>query len=78
MTNYIPRTTRQYIEGELWVEDAVDFLIEMGVFSFSEVAEAREVAKKLLYFNKDEGGELMEVDARVFMREWIRELLEEV
>ncbi|MNR11482.1 hypothetical protein D3C85_1277840 [compost metagenome] len=77
MTGFIPRSTRQHIEGEMWTEDAVDFLLELGVFSFSEVVQAREVAKKLLYFNKDEGGELMEVDARVFMKSWIRELLEE-
>ena len=77
MKDYIPRTTRQHIEGEMWVDSAAHYLLEMGVFSFSEVVQAREVAKKLLYFNKDEGGELMEVDARVFMREWIRELLED-
>lgn len=77
MTNYIPRSTRQNIEGEMWIEDAVDYLLEMGVFSFSEIVQAREVTKKLLYFNKDEGGELMEASAREYVRWYVREIIEE-
>ena len=76
MTAYIPRTTRQHIEREVWIEDAVDFLLELGVFTANEEPQAREVAKKLLYFNKDEGGELMEVNAREYVRCYVREVLE--
>lgn len=74
---FTPRSTRQHIEGEMWVEDAVDWLLETGIYSYDQTMKAREIAKRALYFNKDEGGELMEVDARVFMKSWIRELLEE-
>lgn len=77
MTEYIPRSTRQYIEGAIWIDHVVDYLWEVGLYTEDEEALAISIAKKLLYFNKDEGGELMEVDAREYVRYYIREVLEE-
>lgn len=72
---FVPRQTRQYLENSAWKDDIVDELFDMGIFD--NLDAANKIAEKLLYLNKDEGSELMEINAGKFLRSYIREILEE-
>lgn len=75
--SYIPRHVRQKIERDAWVDDAADYLVEIGVYKADKFQYASDRAKAFMHWNIDEGGELMEIDAKEFLREFIREVLEE-
>ena len=75
---YVPRHIRQHIEQTAWADDAADTLIEMGIYKAEEFHHVCNVVARLMSVsNIDEGGELMEIDAAKFMREYIREVIEE-
>lgn len=72
---FVPRGTRQYLENSAWKDDIVDELFDMGILD--NLDSANKIAEKLLYLNKDESGDLMEINASRFLRSYIREILEE-
>lgn len=72
---FVSRETRQYLENSAWKDDLVDELFDMGILDNLDAAD--KIAEKLLYLNKDEGGDLMEISAGKFLRGYIREILEE-
>lgn len=75
---YVPRHIRQHIEQTAWIDDAVDALIEMGIYKPEEFHHVYNIVARLMRVsNVDEGGEIMEIDAAKFVREYIRELIEE-
>jgi len=82
-SSYVPRHIRQHIKQTAWIDDAADALIEMGVYcphntkpeDFHHVCNV--VARLMRASNIDEGGELAEIDAAKFIREYIREMIEE-
>lgn len=74
---YIPRETRQYIEQSGFIDDAADHLIELGVYEPKEFHDVYKIVKRWMKAsNLDEGNELMEADAEVFMKQVLREGLE--
>lgn len=74
---YVSRQTRQYIEHSAFIDDCVDYLIELGVYSPHEFNYVCSVVKRLVGSrNVDEGNELMEIDAEIFMKQMLREGLE--
>ena len=73
--NYVPRHIRQKIERDAWVDDAADYLIEIGIYNPDEFNYACERVKAFMHWNIDEGGELIEIDAKEFLREFIRQVL---
>ena len=76
---YVPRHIRQHIEQTAWMDDAADALVEMGIYKPEEFHRVCNVVARLMSVgNIDEGGELMEIDAAKFMREYIREIITEV
>ena len=75
---YVPRQIRQHIEQTAWIDDAADALIEMGIYNEEDFHHVCNIVARLMRVsNMDEGNELMEIDAAKFMREYIREALEE-
>lgn len=75
---YVSRETRQYIEQSAFVDDAADYLIEFGVYQPKEFHDVCKIVKRWMKAsNLDEGNELMEADAEVFVRQIIREMLDE-
>ena len=75
--NYVPRHIRQKIERDAWIDDAADYLIEIGIYNPDEFNYACERVKALMHWNIDEGGDLIEIDAREFLKGVMREVLEE-
>lgn len=73
MSEFISRHERQKSEGIKWIEDLSDAMYSIDVY----IAEGNmEVfGDKLLSLNKDEGGELMEPDAKKFLLSYITEVL---
>jgi len=76
---YVPRHIRQHIEQRAWADDATDALIQMGIYEPQEFQYLCDVVVERLMraSNMDEGNELMEIDAAKFMREYIRDMIEE-
>lgn len=75
---YVSRETRQYIEQSAFIDDCVDYLIQLGVYEPKEFNSACKVIKRLMKAsNLDEGNELMEIDAEVFVKQMLREGLED-
>ena len=52
------RADRQAREGKVWVEEAVTYMLAIGLYAQEEIAEAVDLAENLLYHYKDEGGEI--------------------
>lgn len=75
--NYVPQELVQYITRSAWVDDAADYLIEIGLYNCDEFNYACERVKAFMHWNIDESGELIEIDAREFLRGVLREVLEE-
>jgi hypothetical protein len=75
--NRVPREVTRHITRSAWVDDAADYLIEIGVYKAEEFRYACDRAKAFMHWNVDEGGELVEIDAKEFLREFIREVVEE-
>ena len=76
-SKYVPRELAQYITRSAWVDDAADYLIEIGIYNPDEFNYACERVKAFMHWNIDEGGELIEIDAREFLKGVLREVLEE-
>lgn len=75
---YVPRHIRQHIEQTAWTDDAADALIKMDIYKPEDFHHVCKVVARLMRVsNMDEGNELMEIDAAKFMREYIREIIEE-
>jgi hypothetical protein len=69
----VNRHDRQLQEGVQWCEDLSEAAYCIGIY-VSE-ANMEEFAKQMLYQNRDEGGELMEPDAKKFLLDYITEVL---
>ena len=67
------RHDRQLQEGIQWCEDLSEAVHRIGIY----VSEANmdKFAKQMLYQNRDEGGELMEPNAKKFLLDYITEVL---
>lgn len=75
---YVSRETRQYIEQSAFVDDAADYLIELGVYEPKEFHDVCKIVKRWMKAsNLDEGNELMETDAEVFVKQLVRDSLED-
>ena len=58
MSEFEPRSVRQTAERMHWINDAVSYLINMGIFTQEERSEAENMAETLLEASIDEGGEI--------------------
>ena len=67
------RHERQLHEGIQWCNGLSEAAYCIGMY-VSE-ANMEEFAKRMLYQNRDEGGELMEPDAKKFLLSYITEVL---
>lgn len=67
------RHDRQLQEGIQWCNDLSEAAHCIGMY-VSE-ANMEEFAKRMLYQNRDEGGELMEPNAKKFLLDYITEVL---
>lgn len=67
------RYDRQLKEGIQWCDDLSEVVYCIGIY-VSE-GNMEEFTKQMLYQNKDEGGELMEPNAKKFLLDYITEVL---
>ena len=67
--NFVPRHARQKEEGELWVANAVAYMLEIKLYSPTEKDQAIDLAENLLYRNRNEGGEIMDWDVQAVIDE---------
>ncbi|WYN05136.1 hypothetical protein ISREJYDI_CDS0176 [Pseudomonas phage UNO-G1W1] len=52
------RADRQAREAKLWIEEAVTYMLAIGLYAQEEISEAVDLAENLHYHYKDEGGEI--------------------
>lgn len=67
------RHERQLHEGIQWCNGLSEAVHCIGMYV--PEANIEEFAKRMLYQNRDEGGELMEPDAKKFLLSYITEVL---
>lgn len=53
------RSERQKREREQWITDCMNYLIQLKVFSITELKDAEMLAISLEFHSRDEGGEHM-------------------
>lgn len=53
------RTERQARERGTWIEEAVAYMIKIGLYAQEEVEQAVDLAESLHFHLVDEGGEMM-------------------
>lgn len=77
-SKYVPRELIQYITRSAWVDDAADYLIEIGIYNPDEFKHVCKVADmRLQCLNVDLNGDIKEIDAQRFIRKLIRKELED-
>lgn len=75
---YVARETRQYIEQSAFVDDCVDYLIHLGVYEPKQFHDVCKIVKRWMKAsNLDEGNELLETNAEVFVKQLVRDSLED-
>lgn len=52
------RHERQAREQKAWIEEAVSYMMQIGLYAQEEVEQAVDLAENLHYHYKDEGGEI--------------------
>lgn len=52
------RADRQARERKAWIEEAVTYMIAIGLYAQEEIEQAVDLAENLHYHLKDEGGEI--------------------
>lgn len=63
------RTQRQARERKVWIEQAVAYMIEIGLYAQEEVEQASDLAESLHLHCKDEGGEVVDSPKEVIDEE---------
>lgn len=53
------RSDRQAREAKAWVEEAVTYMLAIGLYAQEEISEAVDLAENLHWWARDEGGEMM-------------------
>lgn len=56
----VTRSERQAAECKVWVQEAADYLVHLGVYGPEELQHAHEYASNLCSQYRDDGGELMD------------------
>lgn len=70
---FVDRTTRQYIEGEIWKDNLRDALDLLEIYITEESCE--QFCKRALYQNRDEGGEIIEANAKQWLVQYVKDCI---
>lgn len=73
MSEFVSREVRQILEGLEWKRDFCSVMYNLGICMPDRNMES--FADQMLHLNKDEGGELMEEDAKKFLLDYMIEVL---